>query len=449
MSVQANLEIAHNAFANGDALTARNAWINVLKEDRGNWQATANMAMLLLQTGYVKEARAVATRAVGLPAPSREAKGEAWHNLGYIEAVGGNYRAAVHALQYATWCNEKFYPSWHWLGVCRTQTGDFEMAINAFDKALELAPTEEARTETIDKRGLALLGNGDYVAGLMDNKIRWSVLVSHPLMHSNIPQWQGESLDGKSICVLHEQGYGDTFQFVRFVPKLKEMGAERVILSVRAEMKDVLEASLLADEVLVIGEVPECDYIVPMMTLPAYLGLKIETIPFEPYLVAPARQFRLPLTQRARIGLCWAGKPMYANDQWRSMPLQALLPLFESTYETHDFYSLQVDERVRELKETGMEVFITDLSPHLKTWGDTAHVLRQLDALVSVDTGIAHLAGGMDVPVHLMIAEASCWRWHAHHTQTTPWYPRMRLHRQAEQGDWDSPVTSVLASLRK
>jgi hypothetical protein len=321
------------------------------------------------------------------------------------------------------------------------------MAINAFDKALELAPNEEARTETIDQRGLALLGRGDYVAGLIDNKVRWSVLVAHPLMHSDIPQWQGEDLTGKRICVLHEQGFGDTFQFVRFVPRLKDLGAVQTILSVRQEMKDLMVASRLADDVIAIGEVPDCDYIVPMLTVPAYLGLQIETIPYTPYLHAPPPTFPLPVSGRPRIGLCWGGKPMYANDQWRSMPLLELLPLLEDP--AFDFYSLQADERGKELHQSGLGLLVTDLGPRLTTWGTTASVLSQLDALVSVDTGIAHLAGGMNVPVHLMIPKASCWRWHAHDTTSTPWYPSMVLHRQNEQGEWGPVVRSVLRGIKK
>jgi hypothetical protein len=404
-----HLDVGRNAMGSGDLLTAQNAYLQVLREDRFCEEALVNYGLICQSTDRVHVAMAIYERALEV-------------NRAFAQLYNLAYCLAMH--------------------------GKFERSETLMVEAVACAPNDDVKATALAHVGMCRysLGRwadaiaGHYVEGLIDNKVRWSSLVPHPLMHSSIPQWKGEDLTGKTICVLHEQGYGDTFQFVRLVPQLKAKGAAKTILSMRPEVIDVLRASELADEVIHFQDVPECDFIVPMLTVPAYLGMRIETLRFAPYLRAPHREFSIK-SSKPRIGLCWAGKPMYSQDRWRSLPLEMLLPLVQNLQ--LDFYSLQT-ERAGELRQSGMEAFVTDLSPQIKTWGDTAAWLEHIDALVTVDTGIAHLAGGMGVPVHLMIANASCWRWHDHDRSITPWYPSMTLHRQRTQGEWAPVVQSVI-----
>jgi tetratricopeptide (TPR) repeat protein len=432
--------VGRNALAAGDWLTAQNAYKQILDVDRFDVEALVNCGLVFQSTGRMPAAIALYRRALAIKREFAQL-----YNLAYCLGHAGQFEecaaAMANALEIAP-NDEARAMCGQGLGVALYSLGRWDEAIAAYDRVLHIKPGD---VDTIDQRGLALLGRGDYVAGLIDNKIRWSVLVSHPLMHSDLPQWQGEDLTGKTICVLHEQGFGDTFQFVRFVARLKDMGAARTMLSVPETLKDVFEASGVADDVIDVQAVPVCDYIVPMMTVPAYLGLRIETIPYRAYLRAPARDVVLPDSGRRKIGLCWGGKSQYAQDQWRSMALMDLLPILELT--GCDFYALQADDRAKELWQTGLGALATNCAPLIRTWGDTAAILDQLDAVVSVDTGLAHLAGAMGKPVHLMIAHAACWRWHDHDTTRTRWYDGHRLYRQTTQGDWSPVVAAVKDAL--
>lgn len=419
--------------AAGDLLSAQGLYAETLRQQPECFEAALNLSTLLLHTNRPQAALAMVERAVKLKQCF-----EAYNNQGWVLAGLGRFADAELSLCRAIPLAEgnPLKPSaLHTLAMCQYQQGKWEEAIRTFDCVLKMDITEEQRVASIDQRGLALLGAGRYTEGLIDNKIRWSVLVSHPLMHSSIPQWEGQDLTGKSICVLHEQGDGDTLQFIRFVPMLREKGASRIVLSVPARFHILFQD--LANQVIEVTDIPDVDYICPMLTVPAYFNLGPDNVP-APALLRP--RARGSNARRKKIGLVWAGKPMYAADSWRSMPLQELLPLMNERY---DFVSLQVGERVRDLHETGMIGWIENLAPQLTDWNATAKIMSELDLVISVDTAPAHLAASLGVKTALMVANASCWRWGDHNKTYTPWYPSMKIYRQHEQGNWSLVIDKL------
>lgn len=431
------------AMTTGDLLTAQGEYISALKIDPNCFEAVLHLALIFMSSGRLPAAEAMALRAVRL---EPNAQG-AWNNLGYILCSEGKWVEGEQALRKALEL-QRIPGILHTLGLCLHALGRFDEAIAAYDEALKSQPD---CVEWIDHRGQSLLGAGYLTAGLIDNKIRWQFIMCHPLMASPIAEWNGEPLEGKTIIVLHEQGFGDTLQCVRWVPLLKsQKKAARVILSVPGSIADLFRCNDLADEVIGIKDVPESgfgsvDYKIPMMTVPALFDASKTNIPTQPYIKAPLRKPVLP-KGGFKVGLVWGGKPMYAQDQWRSMDPTSLLPLFDLPGVS--FYSLQADERGQQLWQSGIAAWVKDLAPMIRDWSDTAALVDELDLLVSVDTAPAHLAGAMGKPVALMIPEASCWRWFDHSTTTTPWYPSMTLFRQQRQGDWGPVIKAVREFIR-
>jgi Glycosyltransferase family 9 (heptosyltransferase) len=139
------------------------------------------------------------------------------------------------------------------------------------------------------------------------------------------------------------------------------------------------------------------------------------------------------------LGLAWAGNPDHENDHNRSIPFAHLLPLFANRQV--DFYSLQVGERIADLQAVA-DCGVTDLSGRLGDFGDTAGAIEALDLVISVDTAVAHLAGALGKPVWLLLPYVPDWRWLLDRDDS-PWYPTMRLFRQARRGDWDEVVARV------
>jgi ADP-heptose:LPS heptosyltransferase len=77
---------------------------------------------------------------------------------------------------------------------------------------------------------------------------------------------------------------------------------------------------------------------------------------------------------------------------------------------------------------------------------DSAAVMRQLDLVIAVDTSVAHLAGGLGVPVWVPLQLSPDWRWLTQGS-TTPWYGSMRLFRQQQFDAWPAVVAEMAAAL--
>lgn len=329
---------------------------------------------------------------------------------------------------------------WHNLGLARMAASQPRHAISCFQIALSLMPGE---ARVLRDLGIAQLAIGEWGQGLIAHEARWSDLQKYPIWDSGIPRWEGEDLKGKTIIVHHEQGFGDTIQFVRFMPWLKERGA-RVILAVPVPLMRLMTLSGLADEVVEItGVMPAADFHSPMLSVPAYLELKTERIPNAPYLRAP-ESFGIPIRRapstRLVVGLVWAGSPGYVPDMRRSMPFEAMLAL--ESLPGVLLVSLQKGERAADIGRAGMTGPVADLSGLLGDFADTAAALMQIDLLVSVDTSVLHLAGALGRPAIALLPYWRCWRWGVD-CDDSPWYPSIRLAQQETADDWGGLMMAV------
>ena len=292
---------------------------------------------------------------------------------------------------------------------------------------------------------------GDFAAGLAKYEWRWRrANFTSPLRNFPQPQWDGtEALDGKTILLHGEQGFGDVIQFCRYVPQVAARGA-RVMLEV-AESLCGLVGSLGAAQIIAAGSrLPAFDLHCPLMSLPLAFGTRLDTIPAAvPYLAPPADaaaawEARLGPRTRPRIGIAWAGNPRQENDRNRSASLKALVPLLDIDA---TFVSLQKDLRAGDGALLKARADIMNLGGALADFSDAAALVSRMDAVVSVDTSIAHLAGALGKPVLVLLCFTPDWRWLIG-GDTNPWYPTARLFRQAQPQDWDAPVAQAAATLK-
>lgn len=260
------------------------------------------------------------------------------------------------------------------------------------------------------------------------------------------PAWSGQDLRGKTILLRAEQGLGDTVQFLRYAPWLQGLGAT-VIARVQTPLVRLAKGFQGVD--LVPGKdepTPDWDFYCHPMSLPAVFGTALETIPDHgPYLRVDGdaqRKWapRFPPTDRLRVGLVWAGSPEHQRDRYRSLPLTALARLL--ALDGVEFYSLQKGSPVAALAESDVGRRVHNLSAELEDFSDTAAVIEHLDLVISVDTSVAHVAGALGRPVWMMVPAPADWRW-MNDRADTPWYPSMRIFRQAERGQWDDVGAEV------
>lgn len=290
---------------------------------------------------------------------------------------------------------------------------------------------------------LQLLAAGRWEEGWPLFEWRWRRPDFQPLAgRFDRPPWLGATpLAGKTLLVHYEQGLGDSLQMLRYLPLLAERGA-RVVLAIQKPLLPLARGLAGVSQVISDGDpLPPYDLHCPLMSLPLAFGARPDSVPWPgPYLYAPAQAetvwlARLESVPRPWVGLAWSGNARHLNDRNRSLPLEALQPLLGAQA---SFVSVQKEYREGD-RERLAALGVHDFSAELHDFGDTASLIAGLDAVVAVDTSVAHLAGAMGKPLYLLLPFAPDFRW-GDEGQVSPWYPSARLLRQTSPGEWSSPL---------
>ncbi len=333
--------------------------------------------------------------------------------------------------------------------VLRLQ-GRIAEAVASFERALAVKPDYgEAHVNL----GMNLLLNGDIERGAAEYEWRWRA-EGWPcrLPSIDIHAWDGRPMPGQTLLLRAEQGLGDTIQFVRYAPLVRER-CGRVVLQCHASLVRLLATAPGIDELTASANPPQgIAAHAPLLSLMHLLGTRLETIPAEvPYLAAnPTRvavfQERISAAGGLKVGLVWAGSPIHKNDRNRSLGLTALAPLL--AVEGVSFFSLQKGVAAEEIAASALAGRLIDLGPELSDFADTAAAVSCLDLVIAADTAVVHLAGALGRPVWTLLPFVPDWRWLLDRADS-PWYPTMRLYRQPTTGDWASVINAVTAALRQ
>lgn len=333
-------------------------------------------------------------------------------------------------------------------GNLRKDLGLFEAAMQDYDQALTL------NTDYISCRwnkSLLLILQGDYQQGW--ELYEWRL--QEPSLRDKhyqlaFPGWRGEyPLQGKTILIYAEQGYGDVIQFARYLLLLKQQGAQ-LIFEVFQPLHALMQ-TLPVDMLLISkGEpIPHFDTYCPVMSLPYALKTRVEDIPAPiPYLSADAEKvaaFKSSLQpdKRLQVGLVWSGSTKHDNDANRSIALQDLTALLALDVGWH---SLQKEYRVYDQNTLLKYPEIQQYQDQLHDFSDTAALIACMDLVITVDTSVAHLAGALGKPVWIWIPFSPDYRWLLER-EDSPWYPTARLFRQPHVGDWQTPIQAVKEQL--
>ena len=283
-----------------------------------------------------------------------------------------------------------------------------------------------------------LLQSGQFTEGWAEHEWRFQAHITHLRTYLQ-PVWRGEPMAGKTLLVWAEQGYGDTIQFVRFIPQLAARGIA-VVLQVQPPLVSLLSGMTGAARVIGLDEdPPPFDRHIALMSLPHLLGVTLDLIPQDcPYLPRPA-PLSVPSTPKRRIGVVWAGSPTHHNDRRRSIAVADMAKLTQ--WSGVDWISLAKDP-------SALPANVQPPPLALDDFRQTAQVIGSLDLVISVDTAMAHLSGALDVPTWVLLGYAPDWRWLTGRGDS-PWYPQVRLFRQTRLGDWAGVLADVIAALNE
>jgi tetratricopeptide (TPR) repeat protein len=405
-------------------------------------EAHTGRGNVLQESRYLEEALASHEQAIALKPDLAEAHNNRSIALTYmmrpLEALASCEKAIALSPNYAEAYNNR--------GITLQDLKRFEEALTAYEKAIALKPDYVV---ACNNRAYLLLLMGRFDEGWREHEWR-KKRRDGPIAAKtyNQPLWLGEeNIEGRTIFVWWEQGFGDTIQFCRYAKLLEGRGSE-VVMSVQQPLLALLQS--ISPTIDVIDHDPtEFDYHCPLMSLPLAFGTTIETIPVaRQYIKADEQlrlqwQARLPPNTKPTIGVAWSGSSTHKIYN-RSIPLETFLALLNPGA---DWICLQkeISEKdVVTLQQDGRIIFFGD---DLRDFSDTAALLDLLDLVITIDTSVAHLAGAMGKPVWILLPYNADWRWLSNRNDS-PWYPSVRLFRQREIGNWNHVVEDVKTELQ-
>jgi Flp pilus assembly protein TadD len=382
----------------------------------------------------------------------RPAYAEVHNNLGNALRNAGRFDDSIGCYKKAIELKPDYADAHNNLGIAYAEAGRFDEAVASYSECIRLRPQH---VDAHMNRALTWLRKGDYAQGWAEYEWRWKkrALTNRPLTQ---PQWNGFPLKGRRIVLFTEQGFGDTIQFVRYCELLKAQGAT-VILECPERLVPLLSRYRGIDHLVAQGKpLPEHDVYAPLLTVPGFMGTAPDSIPAPTsYLEADpelAERWHRELAgvEGFKVGINWQGNPQYAGDRHRSIPLRHYEPL--ARIPGVRLISIQKNHGTDQLKEHGERFGILDLGPKLDEqtgpFLDTAAVLKNLDLFITSDTAVAHLAGALGVPTWMATSTAADWRWMTGR-EDVPWYPSMRLFRQAEFLVWGPVFARIANELRR
>jgi Flp pilus assembly protein TadD len=422
-----------------DALRARPDYADTLN----------NLGLTLTELGRPGEAAVYLQQLVRL----RPDDVEGHNNLGLAYAALGRWPEAEAAYREALRLNPRHAEAHANRACAYHHQGRADEAEASFQIALCLNPDAPSAHWN---RSLLRLQSGKFKEGWQEYEWRWK-RAKAPVYRGvarkfRQPGWDGSPLEGKTILLTMEQGLGDMIQFIRYAAPLHERGA-RVVVECPYFLARLFATCPGVDQVVAEGQpLPDFDTHAPLLSLPALVGTTLDTIPARaPYLFADGQlteewRQKLEAYPGFRVGIAWQGNPHHQWDRHRSIQLAAFEPL--ARVRGVRLFSLQHGHGTEQLGRLRDRDMIVALDTASDDFMETACLIAGLDLVITVDTAVAHLAGALGRPVWVPLAAISDWRWQFRR-EDSPWYPTIRLFRQAQLGDWRAVLRRMVRVLRR
>ncbi len=416
----------------------------VLRQTRAHPQCLGIRGAALHKCGRLEEALASLEEALSLNPDAPEA----WVNKGNVLQELNRHPEAMVCYQEALRIKPHYAEALSGLGVALKELGQIDEALACFEAAIRIKPNyPDAR----NNRAGVLLLTGFLRDGFADFESRWDRTNAPPkTFPSNLLQWDGQELTGRKILVWDEQGLGDLIQFARYLLCLVEAGADVTFLC-RKNMHQLLRSLSTPIRLIETADPSgDFDFQCALMSLPYGFRTCLDTIPAViPYL-RPEPSLAAKWAERIgaggfKIGIAWQGNK-FINLQ-RSIPLACFAPL--AAIPGVRLLNLMKDQAPIAVDSPAWRFTVESLGGDFDigpaSFMDCSAVMENCDLVVTSDTSIAHLAGALGRPVFVALKGIPDWRWLLDR-EDSPWYPSMRLFRQAANGDWDSVFKKIAAA---
>jgi tetratricopeptide (TPR) repeat protein len=375
--------------------------------------------------------------------------------LGYCYSIAGDKDKAVAAFDNIIQKNPHHLEALYGKAfICQT-FGDFDTAIEIYHYILAINPDHAHYSLAQYGLHISYVTQGNFELGWKHHEL-W--FAKHPLNGNTLKSFLcTNDIADKKILLHSLGGLGDTLHFVRYAERLKNMGAH-VILNCQKNLIPLLARCPYIDQLIGNGtSFPDYDAETELMIIPSIFGDNEETAPKNiPYLSADPDlvthwQQKLAADTNFKVGICWQsvpgkGIPPIAH---RKCPLQHFTRL--GKIDGVSFYSLQKVDGIEQLatlsSDFPLHVF-DNFDEQSGAFMDSAALIKNLDLIISVDTSVIHLAGGLGAKIWMLHPYSTDWRWIVNRTDSY-WYPNLRIFKQQKPFDWEGVMENVAHELQK
>ena len=413
-----------------------------------------HQAVALIHQGKLQEAESIYRELISAGTSNHIIYG----NLAALCGMQGRFDELIDLLNEAIEIKPNYPDAHNNLGVALQAQGDLSAAIASYNTALQLKPNYPDAHKNLS---MTELQSGEYKSGWRGYEYRFQCKQHKDIIHANPPckQWQGERITKCSqLLLVSEQGLGDTLQFMRYAIALREQGAS-VSFCAQPKLHSLIKTSGIDPSPLTPQQANKINdgQWIPLLSVPRHLEVSPDNpIITEPYIKTTDQLIDkwkgiFLSEQRPIIGINWQGNPSYEkrNSKGRSLPLETFAPIAHLT--DVSFLSLQKGFGSEQLEICSFRDRFVSCQPQVdETWDflETAAIIANCDLVITSDTSVAHLAGGMGKNTWVLLKTVPEWRWGLE-GDTTFWYPSMRLFRQRQRDNWHEVMQRVAEALQE
>ncbi|MEI7475277.1 MAG: tetratricopeptide repeat protein [bacterium] len=378
-----------------------------------------------------------------------------YSNLGLALKNKERYKESIDSYKKAIQLDPNFVDAYYNMAISYVSCKQLDNAVINYKKALEL---DRNYKDAYLNLSIAYLLGRNFEEGWKYYEYRYNNLIEPaPNVKEPKPKWQGESLEGKTIYVMHEQGFGDSIQFVRYLAGLKKFGAKKIIFKSQKLLKQLFVENNFDPDIEIIDEITSendiyFDYYTLLLSLPGYLKVnEFNLYTRDAYLKANQDKVIDYKQQyfdndKYKVGIVWQGSLTHKSDNKRSVPLEKFYPLFD--FENVQLYSLQKGAGEEQMDKLPEKFNIIKLGDSFNDFGDSAAAIENLDLIITIDSAVAHLAAALGKETWVILPQYYEWRW-ALDDDFTPWYSSMRFFRPQLYKDRLETMDRVMTAFKK
>ncbi|MCF6807477.1 tetratricopeptide repeat protein [Thiotrichales bacterium 19S9-12] len=398
----------------------------IIRLNPNNDEAYYELGNLFVETNRLNQAITCFKKAVGLNSKHYKA----YNNLGLTLHNQNKFDEALLYYQKVIEIKPDMPEIYNNIGIVLQKQNKFDEAQNYYEKAIQMNPNYHEAYFNLGRMQLYFM---DFINGWKNyqhrNQVETDSLYN---LSMEKPKYTNQDLNNKTLYLYPEQGYGDNIMVMRLLNNFLNMNVN-IILYTSDNLYKLLQKNFPSVTVTHKPYQGDYDYYLPIMDMPMVLNINHENIPLASgylsvdHTLVQAYKTKLLQTDKKNIGIAWKGNQNHKNDHNRSFDLETFLRKINRT-KHQQYYSLQVDISDHE-KQLLSANNILDLGSNFSDFYDTAIAISCLDALICVDTAIAHLSGALNIPTWVLLPKINVdWRW-GHQGSTSYWYDSITLIR--------------------